>query len=79
MKIEILGTGCPKCKKVTENAEIAVKELGIEAEIVKVQEISEIMKRGVMLTPAIAINGEVKTSGKIPSAEEIKKWIGEKK
>jgi len=79
VKIEILGTGCPKCKKVTENAEIAVKELGIEAEIVKVQEISEIMKRGVMLTPAIAINGEVKTSGKIPSAEEIKKWIGEKK
>lgn len=79
MKVEILGTGCPKCKKVTENAEAAVKELGIEVEIVKVQEINEIMKRGVMLTPAIAINGEVKASGKIPSVEEIKKWIEEKK
>ena len=79
MKIEILGTGCPKCKKVTENAETAVKELGVDAEIVKVQKIDEIMKRGVMLTPAIAIDGEVKASGKIPSAEEIKKWIEEKK
>jgi len=79
VKIEILGTGCPKCKKVTENAETAVKELGVDAEIVKVQKIDEIMKRGVMLTPAIAIDGEVKASGKIPSAEEIKKWIEEKK
>ncbi|OIO03051.1 thioredoxin family protein [Candidatus Desantisbacteria bacterium CG_4_10_14_0_8_um_filter_48_22] len=79
MKIEILGTGCPKCKKVTENAEAAVKELGIDVEIVKVQEINEIMKRGVMLTPAIAIEGEVKASGKIPSVDEIKKWLEEKK
>jgi len=79
VKIEILGTGCPKCKKVTENAEAAVKELGIDVEIVKVQEINEIMKRGVMLTPAIAIEGEVKASGKIPSVDEIKKWLEEKK
>ena len=79
MRIEILGTGCPKCKKVTENAETAVKELGVDAEIVKIQDINEIMKRGVMLTPAIAVEGEVKASGKIPSAEEIKKWIEEKK
>ena len=79
MKIEIMGMGCPKCKKVTENAEKAVKELGIEAEIVKVQNLDEIMKRGVMLTPAIAVAGEVKASGKIPSVEEIKKWIEEKK
>ena len=79
MKIEILGTGCPKCKKVTENAETAVKELGIDVEIVKVQEINEIMKRGVMLTPAIAIEGEVKASGKIPGVDEIKKWLEEKK
>jgi small redox-active disulfide protein 2 len=79
VKIEILGTGCPKCKKVTENAETAVKELGVDAEIVKIQDINEIMKRGVMLTPAIAVEGEVKASGKIPSAEEIKKWIEEKK
>jgi len=79
VKIEILGTGCPKCKKVTENAETAVKELGVDAEIVKIQDINEIMKRGVVLTPAIAVEGEVKASGKIPSAEEIKKWIEEKK
>jgi len=79
VKIEILGTGCPKCKKVTENAETAVKELGIDVEIVKVQEINEIMKRGVMLTPAIAIEGEVKASGKIPGVDEIKKWLEEKK
>lgn len=79
MKIEILGTGCPKCKKVAENVEKAVKELGIEAEIAKVQEINEIMKRGVMLTPALAIEGEVKSSGKIPSTDEIKKWIEEKR
>jgi len=79
MKIEIMGMGCPKCKKATENAETAAKELGIDAEIVKIQDINEIMKRGVMLTPAISIDGEVKSSGKIPSVEEIKKWMEEKK
>lgn len=79
MRIEILGTGCPKCKKVTENAETAVKELGIEAEIVKVQRIDEIMKRGIMLTPAIVVNDNVKSSGRIPDVDEIKKWIEEKK
>ncbi len=75
MKIEILGTGCPKCKKVFEHTEQAVKETGIEAEIVKVTEIADIMKRGVMLTPALVIKGEIKSSGKIPSVEEIKKWL----
>ncbi|MCK5534123.1 TM0996/MTH895 family glutaredoxin-like protein [bacterium] len=75
MKIEILGTGCPKCKKVAEHTEQAVKESGIEAEIVKVTEIADIMKRGVMLTPSLAIEGEIKSSGKIPSVEEIKKWL----
>jgi len=79
VRIEILGTGCPKCKKVTENAETAVKELGIEAEIVKVQRIDEIMKRGIMLTPAIVVNDNVKSSGRIPDVDEIKKWIEEKK
>jgi small redox-active disulfide protein 2 len=79
MKIEVFGMGCQKCKKVTENAETAVKELGIGTEIVKVREINEIMKRGIMLTPAIAVGGEVKASGKIPTVNEIKKWIEEKK
>ncbi|MFH1352088.1 MAG: thioredoxin family protein [bacterium] len=75
MKIEILGTGCPKCKKLTQNAEEAVKELGIDAEIIKVTKINEIMKYGVMLTPALVVNGEVKESGKLLSKEEIKSII----
>ena len=77
MKIEILGPGCPKCKKVAELAEQAVKESGVEAEIVKVADINEIMDRGVMFTPALAINGEVRSTGKIPSIEEIKNWLKE--
>jgi len=75
MKIEILGPGCPKCKKVAELTEQAVKESGIEAEIVKVTDIKEIVNRGVMFTPALAIDGEVKSAGKIPSVEEIKTWL----
>jgi small redox-active disulfide protein 2 len=71
MKIEILGTGCPKCKKLAENAETAVKELNSDAEIIKVTKINEIMKYGVMITPALAIDGEVKSSGKVLSPEEI--------
>ncbi len=77
MKIEILGPGCPKCKKVAELAEQAVKESGVEAEIVKVANIKEIANRGVMLTPALAIDGEVKSAGKIPSMDEIKNWLKE--
>ncbi|MCK4905583.1 TM0996/MTH895 family glutaredoxin-like protein [bacterium] len=75
MKIEVLGTGCPKCKKLTEQAEEAVKELGISAEIVKVTDINEIMKYDVMVTPALVVNGEVKVSGRIPNIEEVKEWL----
>ena len=75
MKIEILGTGCPKCKKLTELAKEAVAELGIPAEILKVDKINDIMNYGVMLTPALAIDGEVKVAGRIPSKEEITKWL----
>jgi len=75
MKIEILGTGCPKCKKTLENVHKAVKDLKIEAEIVKVEKINDIMNYGVMITPALAINGEVKVAGKIPSPEQIADWI----
>jgi small redox-active disulfide protein 2 len=75
MKVQILGTGCPKCKKVAEVAEKAVTELGIDAEVVKVTDINEIMNFGVMMTPALAIDGDVKVSGKIPSVEDVKKWI----
>ena len=75
MKIQILGTGCPKCRKTTEAAETAVKELGIDAEIEKVTDLNEIMKFGVMLTPALVVDGEVKVTGKVPVVEEIKGWL----
>jgi small redox-active disulfide protein 2 len=71
-KIQILGTGCPKCKALAQNAEIAAKELGIEYQIEKVTDITEIMKFGVMMTPALAVDGKVKIVGKVPSPEEIK-------
>lgn len=77
MKIEILGTGCPKCKKLTELAEEAVKELGIAAEIIKVTDINKIISYGVMVTPALVIDGEVKVAGKIPNKEEIIEWVKE--
>jgi len=75
MKIEILGMGCPKCKKLYENAQAAVKELNVQAEVVKVEDIQKIMDYGLMSTPAIAIDGEVKAAGRIPAPDEIKKWI----
>ena len=75
MKIEILGTGCPKCKKLFENAQEAVKNLGTVADVVKVEDIQQIMNAGVMITPAIAVDGEVKSAGKVLSADEIKKII----
>ena len=74
-KIQILGTGCPKCKKLAENAEAAAKELELEFEIEKVTGINEIMKFGVMMTPALAVDGEVKVVGKVLSQDEIKKIL----
>jgi len=74
-KIQILGTGCPKCKKLAENAEAAAKELGIEYELEKVTQINDIMKMGVMVTPALAIDGVVKSAGKVVLPEDIKKMF----
>ncbi len=74
-KIQILGTGCPKCKKLAENAESAAKQAGIEYEIEKVTKINDIMKFGVMVTPALAIDGQIKAVGKVPSPDEIKKML----
>jgi len=74
-KIQILGTGCPKCKTLTANAEAAVKALGIEAQIEKVEKITDIMKFGVMTTPALVVDGQVKSAGKVLSAEDIKKFL----
>ena len=75
MKIEILGMGFPKCKMLYENAKKAVLEKNIQAEVLKVEDIDKITGYGVMMTPAIVIDGAVKTTGKVPSAEEIKKWL----
>ncbi len=74
-KLQILGTGCPKCKKLTELTEQAAKELGLEYEIVKVTDIDEIMDFGVMMTPGLAVDGELKLSGRLPNVEEIKKIL----
>ena len=75
MKIEILGTGCPKCKQLVAHTEAAVKELNIQAEIGKVTDIDKITEYGVMMTPALAIDGTVVSAGKVLSKDEIKKII----
>ena len=74
-KIQILGTGCPKCKKLTENAETAANELGIEYQLEKVTDINKIMSFGVMITPALVVDGEVKSAGKVLTVEEIKRAL----
>jgi small redox-active disulfide protein 2 len=78
MKIQVLGTGCPKCKKTYENTEQALKDLGVCADLEKVEDLKAIMNFGVMVTPALAIDGEVRLAGKIPSVDEVKKIISEK-
>ncbi|GAH75926.1 unnamed protein product [marine sediment metagenome] len=75
-KLQVLGPGCPKCVQLAENVEAAAKALGIEYELEKVTEINEIMKFGVMMTPALAVDGEVKIAGKVPEPEEIKGMLG---
>ena len=75
MKLQILGTGCPKCKKLTENAEAAAEDLGIDCEIEKVTDVNEIMEFGVMMTPALAMDGEVKVAGKVAGVQDIKELL----
>ena len=75
MKIQILGTGCPKCKTLFAHAEAAVKTLGLPAQIEKVEKITEIMKFGVMTTPALVVDGQVKSAGKVLSPAEIVKHL----
>jgi len=74
-KLQILGTGCPKCNELADRTESAAKELGMEYELVKVSEINDIISFGVMMTPALAVDGEVKVSGKVPGVSEIKDLI----
>ena len=74
-RLQILGTGCPKCRKLAENAEAAARALGIEVAIEKVTDIAEIMKFGVMMTPALAVDGQVRVVGKVPEPDEIKAFL----
>ena len=73
--IQVMGPGCPKCEKLKKNAEDAVNQAGIEAAVEKITDIGVITGFGVMMTPALAIDGEVKVVGRVPSAEEIKKLL----
>jgi small redox-active disulfide protein 2 len=75
VKIQVLGSGCPKCKTLTERVEGVVAELGLDCEIEKVTEINEIVKFGVMMTPGLVIDGEVKSTGKLLSVEDIKAML----
>ncbi|ADA67825.1 redox-active disulfide protein 2 [Thermotoga petrophila RKU-10] len=74
-KVEILGKGCPKCKQTEKIVRMAIEELGIDAVVEKVQDINEIISRGVVATPAVAVDGKVVISGKIPSLDEVKKVL----
>lgn len=77
MKIEVMGPGCARCLTLAGNAETAVEELGLDCEIVKVTDMSEIVNRGVMMTPALAVDGAVRTMGKVASVKEVKELLAE--
>ena len=79
MEIRILGPGCRNCEKLAEEAKRAAKEAGSTAEIIKITDMKQIMTYGVLSTPGLVINGKVKSYGRIPSVNEIKKWIEEEK
>lgn len=74
-KLQILGTGCAKCARLAENVEAAAKQAGLDYELVKVTDVNEIMKFGVMITPALAVDGEVKVAGKVPEAADIEPML----
>ncbi|NCC26029.1 MAG: thioredoxin family protein [Deltaproteobacteria bacterium] len=75
MKIQILGTGCPKCTKLAESAKTAADQMGLDYELEKVTDLNAIMAMGVMMTPGLAVDGQVKLVGKVPSVEELKKLL----
>lgn len=79
MKIEVFGPGCPKCLQVEKVAKEALLELGVQGEVEKVKDIGKIVEAGIMITPAVKVNGIVKCSGRVPKIEEVKKWISEGK
>ncbi|HOX43261.1 MAG TPA: thioredoxin family protein [Myxococcota bacterium] len=75
MKIEVLGTGCPKCRKLYAEAEKAIATSGQPVELVKIERLDDILAYAVMMTPALVVDGEIKASGRIPAAQEIVSWI----
>ncbi|MCP4247985.1 MAG: thioredoxin family protein [bacterium] len=75
MKIEVLGPGCPRCAALAAGVQAAVDEAGLEAEVAKITDINEITSRGVMLTPALVVDGQVKAMGRVPSTEEIREML----
>ncbi|MEM2874889.1 MAG: thioredoxin family protein [Candidatus Hadarchaeales archaeon] len=79
VKIEVFGSGCLKCMKTEENCRKAVRELGIDAEVTHVYDFVEMMKRGITSSPAVAIDGRLVVSGRVPEVEEIKRLLGEKR
>lgn len=79
MKIEVYGTGCANCQALENSVKKAVEELGVEAEIVIIKEMDKMFEAGITGTPGLAIEGEIKSMGRIPSVDEIKKWIESKK
>jgi len=72
LKIEILGAGCPKCEQLVRNAKTAIEQLGVDAVVSKVTDIAEIANRGVMMTPALSVDGDIKLVGKVATPEELK-------
>jgi len=74
-KVQVLGTGCPKCQQTAANAKAAAQAAGLQIDLVKVDKPADIAKFGVMFTPALAIDGDVKVSGRVPDVEEIKAWL----
>ncbi|WP_174591290.1 thioredoxin family protein [Methanocella conradii] len=75
MKVQIYGTGCAKCNMLEKAAKQAISEMGIKAEVVKISDINQIVEAGILATPGFAVEGEVKSMGRVPSLDEIKKWI----
>ncbi|NIM04578.1 MAG: thioredoxin family protein [Armatimonadetes bacterium] len=74
-KVQVLGSGCPKCEETAANAKAAAAAVGVEIKIEKVKKPAEIAKLGVLFTPGLAIEGEVKVSGRVPTVDEIKPWL----
>lgn len=75
MKIEILGTGCSKCRQTEKIVQRAVEETGVTVDIMKIEDLQDIIDRGVMMTPAVVVDGDVKIMGHVPSVEEVKKLL----